>query len=96
MSDNQPEIVETLCEKFVNGEVCNKPKIDVVHMPLRQDPYEHLFSPGGVYKERKLTRKNLKKIARESGKKEIELELMLFMLEKQGKTKTLRYRVVGS
>lgn len=96
MSEDQPIVTETLCEKFVNGEVCNKPKIDVIHMPLRQDPYEHIFTPGGVYKERYLTRKNLRKIARESGKKEIELEMMLFMFEKQGKKQKIRYRVVGS
>ncbi len=89
---NETEIVndftpsETLCATEIDGKPCGQPKIHVVHV-------EHEFVPAGKYKEERLTRKNIKRIAVAVGKKPIELELILFMAETRKKPYTVRYLV---
>jgi hypothetical protein len=88
------------CVQFVDGYGrCDRPVNHVVHLGLNVSPVEHTFlgeATGDGTETKKLSRRNIKYIARRSGKSEEELEVMRQVAKKQGKPLLkLRYLVVA-
>ena len=93
-------IPEDPCVQFVEGYgKCERPENHIVHKGLGISPVEHPYlAPvkGDDVETMKLSRRNVKIIARRSGKSEDELEVMRQVAKKQGKGNLmLRYRVVA-
>lgn len=88
-SDNCTALVE-------NYGVCSRPKDHIVHAMLGISPVEHPYHRElrGPLEEMKLSRRNIKKIARRSGKSVDELEVMRQVAKKKGRQITVRYEVV--
>jgi hypothetical protein len=93
-------VPEDQCQQFVDGHgKCGRPENHIVHMNHNISPVEHAFlAPlkGDEVEEMKLSRRNVKIIARRSGKDPDELEVMRQVRKKQGKGNAiLRYKVVA-
>ena len=92
-------IPDDQCQQFIDGHgKCNRPDNHIVHKAMGISPVEHTYlAPlkGKVIETMKLSRRNVKIIARRSGKSEDELEAMRQVAKKQGrKNLVLRYQVV--
>lgn len=75
---------------------CGRKESHVVHQMLGISEVEHLFKreTTGEVEKMRLSKRNIKKIARRSGKTEDELEMMRQVAKKQGRVLTLQYEVV--
>lgn len=78
--------------------ICNRPQGHPIHTPLGLSAYEHRYVKPVTAEDKTvemvvvtLSKKNIKKIAKESGKTVLELEWMRQMGRAKGKTYTVRY-----
>lgn len=76
---------------------CGKLRDHLVHsgigISMREHPFKRLLV--GKVKEVKLSKRNLKRVARESGRTVRELEIIRLAGLKQGKKMTVRYEMTG-
>jgi len=88
---------EQVCVSLIpNYGVCTRPQSHPIHQPLGVSPLEHSYEreKSGVVEEVRLSRRNIKTIAKRSGQHPQELERMRKLAKLQKRTLVLKYDVL--
>ena len=84
-----------LCVELIDDYgVCSRTAEHIVHKMMGLSEREHLFKREevGEYEEMLLTKRNIRKIARKSGKQIRDLEIMRQAAKLKGKTLTVKWK----